>query len=263
MSNIRRWVRFEHQGAAGFGTLDGAQVAVHEGDMFATPRATGGTLPLDSLKLLMPVRPGKVLALWNNYLALAAKLGLADPAEPLYFMKAPSSYLNPGETIVAPAGQGKIVFEGELAIVIGQRAKAVSEAAALDHVFGYTCCNDVTAAEVLNRDSTFAQWVRAKSYDSFCPLGPCIATGLDPSTLVVKTRLDGQLRQDYPVSRHPFFSAAAGQPDLARHDAGTRRRDPVRHLGRRRLDETRADRRGRDRRHRHTAQPLRMNKDKT
>ena len=200
MTDIRRWVRFEHQGAAGFGTLDGAQVAVYEGDMFATPRATGGMLPLDSLKLLMPVRPGKVLALWNNYLALAAKLGLADPAEPLYFMKAPSSYLNPGETIVAPPGQGKIVFEGELAIVIGRRAKAVSEAAALDHVFGYTCCNDVTAAEVLNRDSTFAQWVRAKSYDSFCPLGPCIATGLDPSTLVVKTRLDGQLRQDYPVA---------------------------------------------------------------
>jgi len=200
MTDIRRWVRFEHQGQAAFGTLDGTTVAVHEGDMFGTTRPTGQTLAPSGLKLLMPVRPGKVLALWNNYLALAAKLGLADPAEPLYFMKAPSSYLNPGETIVAPAGQGKIVFEGELAIVIGRRAKAVSEAAALDHVFGYTCCNDVTAAEVLNRDSTFAQWVRAKSYDSFCPLGPCIVTGLDPSTLVVKTRLDGQLRQDYPVA---------------------------------------------------------------
>ena len=204
MSTIRRWVRFEDMGTAGFGTLEGApdalHVAVHEGAMFGGARATGQTLPLDGLKLLMPVRPGKVLALWNNYLALAAKLRLADPAEPLYFMKAPSSYLNPGETIVAPPGQGKIVFEGELAIVIGQRAKAVSEADALAHVFGYTCCNDVTAAEVLNRDSTFAQWVRAKSYDSFCPLGPCIATGLDPSTLVVKTRLDGQLRQDYPVA---------------------------------------------------------------
>jgi 2-keto-4-pentenoate hydratase/2-oxohepta-3-ene-1,7-dioic acid hydratase in catechol pathway len=141
-----------------------------------------------------------VLALWNNYLALAAKLGLADPAEPLYFMKAPSSYLNPGETIVAPPGQGKIVYEGELAIVIGQRAKAVSEADALEHVFGYSCCNDVTATEVLNRDATFAQWVRAKSYDTFCPLGPCIATGLDPATLVVKTWLDGHLRQDYPVA---------------------------------------------------------------
>jgi 2-keto-4-pentenoate hydratase/2-oxohepta-3-ene-1,7-dioic acid hydratase in catechol pathway len=200
MPTSQRWVRFEHAGRSGLGTLDGDTVAVHEGDPFAGARPTGERLPLAQVRLLMPVRPGKVLALWNNYLALAAKLGLADPAEPLYFMKAPSSYLDPGGTIVAPAGQGKIVFEGELAVVIGRRAKAVSEADAPAHVFGYTCCNDVTAAEVLNRDATFAQWVRAKSYDTFCPLGPCIATGLDPSTLVVKTRLDGQLRQDYAVA---------------------------------------------------------------
>jgi 2-keto-4-pentenoate hydratase/2-oxohepta-3-ene-1,7-dioic acid hydratase in catechol pathway len=200
MSTIRRWVRFEHQGMAGFGTIDGTQLAVHEGAMFGAARASGQVLPLADVRLLMPVRPGKVLALWNNYLALAAKLGLADPAEPLYFMKAPGSCLNPGETIVAPPGQGKIVFEGELAVVIGKRTKAVSEAQALEHVFGYTCGNDVTAAEVLNRDATFSQWVRAKSYDTFCPLGPCIASGLDPSTLTVKTRLDGQLRQDYPVA---------------------------------------------------------------
>lgn len=200
MTEIQRWVRFASEGTAGFGLLDSDSIAVHEGDMFSTARPTGQRLRLDAVKLLMPVRPGKVLALWNNYLALAAKLGLADPAEPLYFMKAPSSYLNPGETIVAPAGQGKIVYEGELAVVIGKRASAVSEADAPAHVFGYTCCNDVTAAEVLNRDASFAQWVRAKSYDTFCPLGPCIATGLDPATLVVKTRLEGQLRQDYPVA---------------------------------------------------------------
>jgi 2-keto-4-pentenoate hydratase/2-oxohepta-3-ene-1,7-dioic acid hydratase in catechol pathway len=200
MTSTQRWVRFERGGATGFGTLDDDAIVVHQGDMFGGARPTGARVPLVAVKLLMPVRPGKVLALWNNYMALAAKLGLADPPEPLYFMKAPSSYLDPGETIVAPSGQGKVVYEGELAVVIGRRAKAVDEATALEHVFGYTCCNDVTAAEVLNRDSSFAQWVRAKSYDTFCPLGPCIATGLDPSTLVVKTRLDGQLRQDYPVA---------------------------------------------------------------
>ena len=200
MNTIKRWVRFEHAGQAGFGTLEGEAVAVHEGEPWTGARPTGTTLALASLKLLAPVRPGKILALWNNYMALAAKLKLADPPEPLYFMKAPSSLLNPGESIVAPPGQGKIVFEGELAVVIGRRAKAVSEAQALEHVFGYTCVNDVTAAEVLNRDSSFAQWVRAKSYDGFCPLGPCIATGLDPATLTVKTWLDGQLRQDYPVA---------------------------------------------------------------
>ena len=200
MNTIKRWVRFEHAGQAGFGTLEGEVVEVHEGEPWTGARPTGTTLALAGLKLLAPVRPGKILALWNNYMALAAKLKLADPPEPLYFMKAPSSLLNPGESIVAPPGQGKIVFEGELAVVIGRRAKAVSEAQALQHVFGYTCCNDVTAAEVLNRDASFAQWVRAKSYDTFCPLGPCIATGLDPATLTVKTWLDGQLRQDYPLA---------------------------------------------------------------
>lgn len=195
-----RWVRFERDGRTGFGRLEGDAVAEHEGDMFAAPRATGRHWPLADLKLLAPVRPSKILGLWNNYMALAAKLQLADPAEPLYFLKSPGSVLEPGGVIVAPPGQGKVVFEGELAVVIGRRARAVSEAQALQHVFGYTCCNDVTAAEVLNRDASFAQWVRAKSYDSFCPLGPCIVTGLDPSTLTVKTRLDGQLRQDYPVA---------------------------------------------------------------
>jgi 2-keto-4-pentenoate hydratase/2-oxohepta-3-ene-1,7-dioic acid hydratase in catechol pathway len=200
MATIQHWVRFEQDGRPGFGALEGGTIAVHEGELFGAARATGRQVALSEVRLLMPVRPGKVLALWNNYMALAAKQGLADPAEPLYFMKAPSSYLDPGATIVAPAGQGKVVFEGELAVVIGRRAKAVSEAGALDHVFGYTCCNDVTAVEVLNRDASFAQWVRAKGYDTFCPLGPCIATGLDPATLTVKTRLDGQLRQDYPVA---------------------------------------------------------------
>ena len=200
MSRITRWIRFEHLGQAGFGTLDDKGVAVHDGDMFSDARPTGQVLPLEGLKLLAPVQPSKMLGLWNNYMALAAKLNLADPAEPLYFLKATSSVLAPGGRIVAPPGQGKIVFEGELAVVIGRRAKAVSEARALEHVFGYTCVNDVTAAEVLNRDASFAQWVRAKSYDSFCPLGPCIATGLDPATLSVKTWLDGQPRQDYPVA---------------------------------------------------------------
>ena len=100
MAAITRWVRFEHQGQAAFGTLDGTTVAAHEGDMFGTARPTGQTLALSGLKLLAPVRPGKVLALWNNYMALASKLGLADPAEPLYFMKAPSSLLGPGDAIV-------------------------------------------------------------------------------------------------------------------------------------------------------------------
>jgi 2-keto-4-pentenoate hydratase/2-oxohepta-3-ene-1,7-dioic acid hydratase in catechol pathway len=96
------------------------------------------------------------------------------------------------------------VFEGELAIVIGRTCTAVSEAQALDHVFGYTCANDVTVADILHRDPSFPQWVRAKGFDTFCPFGPAIATGLDPAQLTVKTWLNGELRQDYPISDMRF-----------------------------------------------------------
>jgi len=204
--NIQRqhWVRFESAGATGFGTLAGSRIAVHRGDMFSNPEPTGETLPLDAVRLLMPAVPSKVIALWNNFAALGAKLNLAVPAEPLYLLKAPNSFANPGDLIRKPRCDGKVVFEGELGIVIGKRASGVSEAEALDHVFGYTCANDVTVADILNRDASFAQWVRAKGFDTFCPMGPAIATGLDASTLVVRTRLNGELRQDYPISDMRF-----------------------------------------------------------
>ena len=95
---------------------------------------------------------------------------------------------------------GKVVYEGELGIVIGERCKAVSEAQAPGCIFGYTCINDVTAVEILNKDPGFAQWTRAKSFDTFGVFGPVIATGLDPAKLMVKTILNGQERQNYPVA---------------------------------------------------------------
>jgi 2-keto-4-pentenoate hydratase/2-oxohepta-3-ene-1,7-dioic acid hydratase in catechol pathway len=125
-----RWVRFAHEGRTGFGQWHDHTVAEHEGDLFAGSSPTGRELPLAALQLLAPVRPTKIVGLWNNYMALAAKLQLADPAEPLYFLKSPGSVLAPGGTIVAPPGQGKVVFEGELAVVIGRRATAVGEARA-------------------------------------------------------------------------------------------------------------------------------------
>jgi len=201
---IQRWVRFSHDGKTGFGTLTADRVDVFEGDMFAAPTSKGRSLALAEVKLLAPTQPSKVLALWNNFGQLAAKLGLAAPPEPLYFIKSPNAYLNPGETIRKPSGDGKVVFEGELGIVIGKTAKDVSVEQAFAHVFGYTCANDVTAADILNRDATFAQWVRAKGFDTFCPFGPAIATGLDARTLTVRTTLNGQLRQDYPVSDMRF-----------------------------------------------------------
>jgi len=100
-----------------------------------------------------------------------------------------------------------VVFEGELGIVIGRRCSAATESDALAHVFGYTCANDVTVADLLLRDASFAQWTRAKGQDGFCPLGPVVATGLDPAALSVKTLLDGQIRQHYPISDMSFSVA--------------------------------------------------------
>lgn len=203
----QRWVRFIHAGATHFGTLEDDKVRVHGGDMFSKAQPSEIVLELQEVKLLMPAQPSKVIAMWNNFHALARKLNLAKPAEPLYLIKPPNSYLNPEETIRKPSCEGKVVFEGELGIVIGKTCKGVSEADAMNHVFGYTCANDVTVADILNRDPSFAQWVRAKGFDTFCPFGPAIATGLDPASLVVKTTLNGDLRQDYPISDMHFSVA--------------------------------------------------------
>ena len=200
----QQWVRFIHAGATSFGTLAGEHIHEHRGSMFDSPGPTGRVLPLGSVRLLMPTQPSKVIALWNNFCALGAKLNLAVPAEPLYLLKAPNSFSNPGDVIAKPRCEGKVVFEGELGIVIGKTTSGVSEAQALAHVFGYTCANDVTHADILNRDASFAQWVRAKGFDTFCPMGPVVATGLDPATLVVKTTLNGDVRQEYPISDMRF-----------------------------------------------------------
>jgi len=196
----QHWVRFAHAGAVHFGTLEGDTIRVHGGNMFERPEPTGETVALADVQLRMPVQPTKVLAMWNNFGALGKKLNLAVPEEPLYLIKSPNSYLDPGATIRKPSNDGKVVFEGELGIVIGKTCKEVSEQQAMDYVFGYTCANDVTVADILNRDPSFAQWVRAKGFDTFCPFGPAVATGLDPRELTVRTVLNDQVRQDYPIS---------------------------------------------------------------
>lgn len=202
------WIRFDRAGQIGFGVLRNGVIQVHEGDLFAGARATSVSVPLAEVTLLTPCLPTKMIALWNNYHALAAKLNLTAPAEPLYFIKAPNSFLAGGQTIRVPASYpGKVVYEGELGIVIGRRASNISADEAKQYIFGYTCINDVTAAELIQKDPTFAQWTRAKSFDTFGVFGPVIATGLDPLDLSVKTLLDGKERQNYPVSDMIFKPA--------------------------------------------------------
>lgn len=195
------WIRYAHNGQTGFGVLDGATVRVHEGKMFNSPVATPLTLALDEVKLLTPCVPSKMIALWNNFHALAAKLDVPKPDWPLYFLKAGNSFLATGETIRRPKTYaGPVVYEGELGIVMGKRCKEICEDDAGAHIFGYTCINDVTAFGLLKENPTFEQWTRAKSFDGFGVFGPAISTEIDPEACSVRTVLNGTIRQDYPLS---------------------------------------------------------------
>ena len=202
------WIRFEHQGVAEFGLLQGETIAVHEGDMFGQAVPTGQALALSGVRVLLPCQPGKFVGLWNNYHAQATRQGLSLPAEPLYFIKAASSYCAHEEPFSVPASyNGRVVYEGELGLVIGKRCKNVSIDEAATAVFGLTCVNDVTAVDLLTRDASFAQWTRAKSFDTFGIFGPVIATGLDWSQLAVRTLVNGRERQNYRCSDMIFSPA--------------------------------------------------------
>ncbi|MCM1511632.1 MAG: fumarylacetoacetate hydrolase family protein [Oxalobacter formigenes] len=202
---MKSWVRYEQGGQTGFGLMEGDNIAVYTGNMFDNPAPAGKTLKRAEVKLLTPCQPSKMILLWNNFHALAAKLGVATPTEPLYLLKPGTAFIADGDIVRKPHSyDGKVVYEGELAIVIGKRCKEVSEAQAGDYIFGYTCSNDVTAGEIIQKDPTFAQWTRAKGFDTFGSFGPGIVTDVDPSKLVIKTILNGTERQNYPISDMVF-----------------------------------------------------------
>ena len=203
-----KWLRFLHQGTPTFGTIDGDHVVVHRGDPFAGALATGERVPLAGIEWLAPCQPGKIIGLWNNFRAAAEKNGWATPAETLYFLKSPGSALGHGKPIPVPAAyDGRVAYEGELAVVIGRRAKAVSVEDAPAHVLGYSCANDVTALELLQRDPSFPQWTRAKSFDGFGAFGPVIETDFDPAGATLRTLVGGRERQNYALA-DMFFGPA-------------------------------------------------------
>ena len=195
-------------GSIGFGTLDAdsEEVAVHDGDLFGASQPTGEKIALHDATVLAPCEPTKIVGLWNNLEAAATKNGWARPAEPLYFFKPSTACVGHGAPVIAPAAYtGRILYEGELGVVIGTACADVDPADVDDVIFGYTCVNDVTALDIIGEDASFPQWCRAKSFDTFAPIGPVIARGLDPDALTVQTRVGGKVRQDYPVS-DMFFS---------------------------------------------------------
>ena len=147
---------------------------------------------LGGVRVLAPVRPSKIVCVGLNYRDHASEVKKALPAEPLLFLKPSTAVLDPDAPIRLPPGVGRVDYEAELAVVIGRRAHRVSKANAWDYILGLTCVNDVTARDLQNRDS---QYTRCKGFDTFAPIGPCIATGLSGGPRAVEGWLNGERRQ--------------------------------------------------------------------
>ena len=194
-----RVARFRHRDAIRFGIVDEGDLVVLVGDpLYAGLDTTGERVPLAEAALLAPVIPrSKVVCVGKNYREHAAEMGGEAPAEPLLFLKPNTSVIGPGDTIVRPPQSHRVDVEGELAAVIGRVAKNVPAERAADYVFGYTVADDVTARDLQRADG---QWTRAKGFDTFCPLGPAIQTEFDPAAARLQTRVNGQVRQDAPLS---------------------------------------------------------------
>ena len=194
-----RVARFSHQNAIRYGIVDGPELVVLDGDpLFAGFEPTGERVPLSEIALLAPVIPrSKIVCVGRNYREHAAELGNEVPAEPMLFFKPNTAVVGPGDAIVRPPQSAFTSFEGELAAVIGRIAKNVPAESALDYVFGYTIANDITARDLQKTDG---QWARAKGFDTFCPLGPAIETEFSFADARIVTRLNGEVKQDGPIS---------------------------------------------------------------
>ena len=165
------------------------------------PRTEKG-IPIGDVNLVVPVAPSKIVCVGRNYREHAAELGNKMPDEPLLFLKAPSALIANGEAIELPAQSNQVEHEGELGVVISRRARNLSDDDdPLGYVLGYTCVNDVTARDLQRKD---VQFTRGKSFDTFCPVGPSIVTGLDPLNLVVTTSVNGVVKQKGQTSDMAF-----------------------------------------------------------
>jgi 2-keto-4-pentenoate hydratase/2-oxohepta-3-ene-1,7-dioic acid hydratase in catechol pathway len=164
-----------------------------DGDVFGDYRTTapipGG---LDNVRVLAPVSPSKIVAVGLNYRDHAAEQGKPLPSEPLIFLKPSTAVVGPGDAIRIPAGAGRVDHEGEMGLVIGRRAHRVGVRHAADYILGITCVNDVTARDIQRKEG---QYTRAKGFDTFAPIGPCVALGLDPGSLDVECWVNGVRRQ--------------------------------------------------------------------
>jgi len=196
-----RLVRFLLSGKIGFGIHleDGIQPIAWE--PYEDFEESYLKLAHGDVALLAPVVPTKIIGIGLNYRDHAEEFGMEVPDEPTIFLKAPSTTLDPGGTIIYPERSEQVDYEAELAVVLGRQARNVPADEALTYVFGYTCGMDITARDLQIEDG---QWTRAKNFDTFCPLGPWVETELEPGNLDISFSLNGEVRQSSNTSKLIF-----------------------------------------------------------
>ena len=179
------------------GILDGEKVQVLDGTPYAHIKPTARYQRLNDIKLLAPCKPSKIVALGLNYRSHAQEMKFQIPDEPLIFLKPATSVIGPEDKIVCPESSQRVDYEGELGVVIKKRTRKVPREEAMSYILGYTCFNDVTARDLQAKDK---QWTRAKGFDTFAPIGPCIETELDPDNVFLEARLNGEIKQRISTS---------------------------------------------------------------
>lgn len=193
--------RYLHAGVESYGIIEGEGIHPVTGSIYdaeARAAALGApAIPLQQAKLIAPVRPGKLVCVGLNYVLHAKESGVPMPDEPMLFMCSPQAIIAPGDAIELDGTGGRIDFEAEIAIVIGARARKVRAADAADYILGYTCANDVSNRDLQRKDG---QFTRAKSFDTYKPMGPWIETDLDPDVQDIKLWQNGELRQSSNTS---------------------------------------------------------------
>jgi 2-keto-4-pentenoate hydratase/2-oxohepta-3-ene-1,7-dioic acid hydratase in catechol pathway len=208
-----RIARFAHGGGMSFGTVEGEPaagpegltVAQIEGHPFGQIRFTGERWALADVRLLSPILPSKVVCVGRNYRDHAAEHGADVPSEPLLFLKPSTAVIGPHDPIRLPPQSRRVEHEAELAVVIGPPgARRADRAAAERAIFGWACANDVTARDLQRTDG---QWTRAKGFDSFCPIGPWMVTGVDMTDREIVCEVNGELRQRGRTSEMVFDPA--------------------------------------------------------
>jgi 2-keto-4-pentenoate hydratase/2-oxohepta-3-ene-1,7-dioic acid hydratase in catechol pathway len=203
-----RIFRIEYRGSRRYAAEHNGRLFLLEGDLFGEygfgEEIAQGEFPRDlpaGSRVLAPLAPSKIVAIGLNYKDHAAEQKKPLPAEPMVFLKPSTAVINPGDPIRLPGGIGRIDYESEVAVVIGRRATRVTAERALEHVLGYTCCNDVTARDLQNRGY---QYSHVKGFDTFAPIGPSIAIGLDPATITVQGWQNGRKKQDSSTAQLIF-----------------------------------------------------------